>query len=170
MSDLSQNRSDFEAWFVGLIKSMLMDPNAGFVLAMVAFPLLERYLRRRTGAEPKQPAFQEALSAILPELQSRDVAVKFWGSYRHGLLHNVRLRDDKDWLSHEVPIIRVDADRLWMNPMHFAVRVVESIQRDFETFAQDPALPQARAVLVAPSPAAPGPYQVVLGTGSQKNG
>jgi hypothetical protein len=32
MSDLSQNRSDFEAWFVGLIKPMLMDPNAGFVL------------------------------------------------------------------------------------------------------------------------------------------
>jgi hypothetical protein len=169
MSDLSQNRKDFEAWFVAVLRPLMMeDPNSGFVLAMVAFPLLERYLRRKSGASPKQIAFQDALLAVLPELQNRDNAETFWKSYRHGLLHNVILDRDKDWLSLDVDIIRVDADRLWMNPALFAVRVVETIDKDFETFAKDPTLPQVQVVQVPPSPAAPGPYQIVLGTGGRR--
>lgn len=165
MSDLSQNRKDFEAWFVAVLTPLMLDPNAGFVLAMVAFPLLERYLRRRSNAAPKQAAFQEALLAFLPELRSRDNAVKFWSSYRHGMLHNVKLEQDRDWLSYDSDIVRVDADRLWMNPRLFVRRVVEAIDTDFETFAMDPALPQEHLVLVPPTPQAPGPYTIYKGTG-----
>jgi hypothetical protein len=146
----------------------MLDPNAGFVLAMVAFPLLERYLRRKSNSSPKQPAFQDALLAVLPELRSRDIAVKFWSSYRHGLLHNVNLEQDKDWLSYDTDIIRVDADRLWMNPLLFARRVVATIDKDFETFAKDPPLPHAQVVPVPPTPEAPGPYTIYRGTGGGK--
>jgi hypothetical protein len=122
------------------------DPDAGFILAMVAFPLLERYLRRESGSVPKQKLFQDAVLKFLPELKTARQAKEFWESYRHGLLHNVMLNGVEDWLSHETAIIEKRPKGFLMNPVLFAERVLERIRGDFETFAKDPGLPEVKSV------------------------
>src|ERR1035441_707207 len=105
MSDQSKDRKYFEAWFGTPLTALMEDPDAGFIVAMVAFPLLERYLRRESGSAPNQKLFQDAVLKFLPELKTARQAKEFWESYRHRLLHNVMLNGVEDWLSHETAII-----------------------------------------------------------------
>lgn len=146
------DQENFEAWFGSPLEALTKDSNAGFILAMTAFPLLERYLRRKTGCEPKQEPFREALLNVLPELKTLKNAEAFWGSYRHGLLHQVLLNAETDWMSHATPIIEMRPEGVWMNPKLFAERVLETIRGDFATFALPRALPRVKSVAVASGP------------------
>lgn len=96
----SDNRANFEVWFGSKLTPLIADAGAGFIVAMVAFPLLERYLRRKSGANPSTKAFRAALLHIFPELGTDAVAQQFWESYRHGLLHNVVLNMESHGLSY----------------------------------------------------------------------
>jgi hypothetical protein len=46
---MSDSRENFDAWFVNVLESLYPRREAGFVILMIAFPLLERYLRQRVG-------------------------------------------------------------------------------------------------------------------------
>jgi hypothetical protein len=86
MTEQSDDRRNFEAWFGSKLASLMADRDAGFIVAMVAFALLERYLRRKSRRKPANKQFRAALLRIFPELGTDEVAKQFWESYRHGLL------------------------------------------------------------------------------------
>jgi hypothetical protein len=165
----SEDRQNFELWYGTKLKPLMEDQSAGFICAMVAFPLLERYLRRKSGSEPRAKTFNEALLGILPELESVLHVDAFWSSYRHGLLHNVMLNRDMDWLSHQTGIVKVSAGKLWLNPSLFLERVVNTIRADFDIFAQDPGLPLVKAVPIQSlEPIGTPPIVTVVGTGGRR--
>jgi len=39
---------DFKKWFVESLEPLRNNDDAGFIFAMIAFPILERYLRRKS--------------------------------------------------------------------------------------------------------------------------
>lgn len=142
MTGQSDDRSNFELWFGSKLESLMKDGDdderrsAGFILAMVSFPLLERYLTRKSRAKPNSTQFRTALRDVLPELGTDDEAERFWFGFRHGLLHNVALNSPTHWLSHDKPAVEVHPDNvIWMNPEKFARRVLEHIRNDFDTYA-----------------------------------
>jgi hypothetical protein len=43
------HKKNFEVWYKAILEGLYSNRNAGFVILMVAFPLLERYLREKSG-------------------------------------------------------------------------------------------------------------------------
>ena len=166
MSDAISNRENFEAWYGKPLANLMADPNAGFATVMVAFPILERYLRARSRGEPNTPSFNQALLAVVPELQSDSHANLFWAIYRHGILHQVALSRETHGLSATKPIVEVWPNgKVWMNPNLFAARVLEVIRNNFAVFeAADVPLPAPQRVVEA----VPGTNEFVtfFGTGA----
>ena len=159
------SRKNFKAWFANQIEKLKPDRNAGFVIAMITFPLLERYLRQKTGAAPKSPAFSAGLLKVLPELKTATAAKVFWRSYRHGLLHNVTLSRQSHGLTHDRAIVTVEANgRVWLNPVLFAEKVIATIESDFSTFEKGPLLPVVTAYATPPQTS--GFSTIYLGTGT----
>jgi hypothetical protein len=136
------NRANFEAWFGSKLEAMFGDPDAGFVVAIATFPLLERYIREVSGGEPNKPPFNQALTRVFPELVDEATANRFWSMYRHGLLHRVTLSKQQHGLSHAKPVLEVwpNGD-FWMNPDLFAQRVLSVIRANFAIFERGTALP-----------------------------
>ncbi len=159
------HQENFRNWFADHIRALAPDRNAGFILALVSFPLLERYLRQKTKAEPKHPRFIAGLLEILPELQTPAIAQTFWTTYRHGLLHNVAMSRETHGLTHDSRIVEIESTgKVWLNPVLFASRVLEAIETDFHTFESGHDLPTVNIYGRVPEqPSAPNYY---LGTGS----
>ncbi len=142
MSDLTESQRNFEAWFGTVLAKLMHDRDAGFVVVMVAFPLLERYLTQRSGRKANTDQFNKALLTVFPELKTEQNANLFWSIYRHGLLHNVALSRESHGLSHDKPIVEMALDgRVWMHPNLFAERVLNTIRADFATFEKGVPLP-----------------------------
>ena len=136
------NRDNFRAWFAAQIRKLAPDRDAGFLIAIVSFPLLERYVRQLTNAEPKSGRFIVGLLQVFPELQTVESAQTFWTTYRHGLLHNVTMSRESHGLTHDSRIVEVQSDgKVWLNPVLFAERILERIETDFETFERGNPLP-----------------------------
>jgi hypothetical protein len=60
------------------------DGNAGFIFALVAFPLLERYIRNKSSCpegESLKPQFFAELGQMFPEILGKESA--FWDCYRN---------------------------------------------------------------------------------------
>jgi hypothetical protein len=145
---MASHRENFESWFVKVLESLYPCRDAGFVIVMTAFPLLERYLREKVGLSPNVSAtddvFYNALYGIFPELETKDKAKEFWQVYCHGLLHEATFsgtnrRGDSlsvGWLSHDGPIVSIDKSdgSFLVNPVALAQRVLQIIIRDFATF------------------------------------
>ncbi len=185
MSGQSADRKNYDQWFVKVLEPLMHDPNAGFLCAIAAFPLLERYLTRKCGHSYRTASFKDALVEFLPELKghtkdkSRANAKEFWEIYRHGLLHNIRLKRQV-WLSHATKIIEKRPEGFWLNPVLFLKRVLGEIGQHFETFAKEPGLPQVHDVAVqnrvthapvdqpAPQPGLNFVEVKVLSTGSRR--
>lgn len=156
-------RDNFQAWFATQIQKLVPDRNAGFVIAMITFPLLERYLRRQTGAKPKSPLFVAGLLKVLPELSTSEAAKKFWQNYRHGLLHNVTMSQESHGLTHDTAIVTIEENgKVWLNPILFAQRVLVTIEADFETFEGGQPLPKVAVYGTEPRP--DGPSILYMGT------
>jgi hypothetical protein len=135
MSDPSTSRENFELWFGKPLATLLADEHSGFAVVMIAFPILERYLRATSGAEPNSSQFNQALLGVLPELKDTKNANLFWSIYRHGVLHNVALSRETHGLSSIKPIVEVWPNgKVWMNPNLFAKRVLDTIRNDFARF------------------------------------
>lgn len=143
MSEQPASLENFEAWFGEPLRRLMRDRDSGFAVAMIAFPLLERYLKQRSRSEPNKPPFNTELLRVFPELTTVKNANLFWSIYRHGLLHNVALSRGTHWLSHDKPIVEVQKDgKVWLNPKLFAKRVLKLIRDDFTTFESGIPLPQ----------------------------
>jgi len=144
---MSSSRENFESWFGEPLARLMADENAGFIVVMVAFPLLERYVRSKSKCEPNTPRFNQALLRVLPELQDETNANLFWAIFRHGILHNVALSRETHGLSHTKPIVEIWPNaKVWMNPNLFATRVLETIRSDFSSFEGGVPLPQPQQV------------------------
>lgn len=143
---MGNSLSNFRDWYVGPLKLLYPNRNAGFPIAMVAFPLLERYIRQRVGLrghDPLNDAFFRVLCVVVPDIKTEDVARRFWSAYRNGLLHEVTLSKETRrgaalpvaWLSHDMPLFSIDQNGdYWLHPVLFAERVVAVIEGDFQTF------------------------------------
>ncbi len=140
------NRQYFRDWFVSVLDDLYTNENAGFAILIIVFPLLERYLREKSGIHEdslSDNSFCVELRKIFSELNSNQAAKNFWETYRHGLLHQVTIslknrkgvRLPSGWLSHNFETIEVDkAGNFCVHPTKFAKRIIETIERDFETF------------------------------------
>ena len=141
MTDLQ----NFNLWYKRIIEDLYKDSDAGFPILMITFPLLERYLREKSGSYEKYKVnnkFHDGLLKIFPELNSTDNSKKFWKIYRHGILHQATLSEtDKTiqgCLTSKYGCLHVDRvgtiDVIYINPVDFAKKVITAIENDFDTF------------------------------------
>lgn len=148
MGQPASNRENFEKWFGEPLAKLMEDDDCGFVIVMIAFPLLERYLRAITRSAPNKSPFNQALLKVFGELQTEKNASLFWAMYRHSILHNVALSRETHGLSLSKPIVEVcPSGKVWMNPKLFATRVVDTIRNDFYRFEAGIPLAQPQQVI-----------------------
>jgi len=91
---MATNRENYRSWFAELLPKLFPDRDAGFIILMVAFPLLERYLRQTSGLGPKDNLNEDCvkkLRELFPELPNEKAARQFWDVFRNGILHQVTL-------------------------------------------------------------------------------
>lgn len=177
---MSTHRENFESWYKKVLESLYPHRDAGFAILLIVFPLLERYLRLKTGLTSDQnlsDAFFDELARLFPELGTRSTARNFWHIYRNGLLHELTLsRQARSGalmptgsLSHDKPMISIEPDgRMWLHPKEFAQRVVTTIESDFTTFqgvlTSSSRLPTVKAKPEAASLGTAQPRKIILGT------
>jgi hypothetical protein len=85
---MTDHEENFRKWFVDALGPLRSKGDAGFIFAFVSLPLLERYLREKSGAGeamtlPTQ--FFVELGKLFPEVAGREKSM--WHCYRNGLLH-----------------------------------------------------------------------------------
>jgi len=146
---MNTDESNFKAWFVDALQPLRLNGHAGFIFALVSFPLLERYLREKSGAGeaislPVQ--FFNELASLFPAISGKQSA--FWHSYRNGLLHQVSFSKSK--ISNGGVVVMPQAglsgynprpvyydattDSFYMNPLVFFDTVTAKILSDFSTY------------------------------------
>jgi hypothetical protein len=148
---MTTRESEFQNWFVESLAPLRNCGNAGFIFLLVAFPLLERYLRRKSSCPEGQTltdAFFKNLQTLFPELSGRERP--FWNCYRDGLLHHVTFpraklsKKTNTWTplpeaamsGHDPrPVYFSDATgTFYVNPVAFFDVVTNKILSDFATY------------------------------------
>jgi hypothetical protein len=126
-----------------VLEQLYLQQGTGFAIVMIAFPLLERYLRQKAGLGtknlPQGSLFYRQLFSLFPELKTQDKAFEFWQVYRNGLLHQVAFSTGtgrpRGELSGDWPHISINAaGDFRLNPVDFAKRIIHQIEADFVTF------------------------------------
>jgi hypothetical protein len=138
------HRENFDSWFVNVLERLFRCRDAGFVILMTAFPLLERFLRQRAGLSAEDDnltlKFYDELHNLFPELGNRDSTSDFWQVYRNGLLHQVTFSQKRaidGSVSHdpqEIISINPANGNFCVHPVAFAKRILKEIGNDFSTF------------------------------------
>jgi len=169
---MDEHFANFKAWYADVLERLYPDRRAGIAALMITLPLLERYLRLKTGLTPKkrlEGPYWSNLRAIFPALRSDKPAEDFWTVFRHGFLHQATLSGET-WGGGELPVGRLTHDLpepVWIesdgsftvNPVSFSRVVVSVIEQDFDTFvgaeSEAPSLP---TVSERPDPSWPAAY------------
>jgi hypothetical protein len=163
--------ADFDLWFAKHIDHLNADPHGGFAVLMIAIPLLERYLREKSGSHEGNlsTAFYVEFSKLFPTVPST-VVDQFWHCYRNGLLHQATF-SKKPHKSRPAPgiwitsrsaahpdIINFDSTQnvFHLLPKEFTEKVVATIRSDFATY-QAPGSPSHPPPTVRPAPPASPP-------------
>jgi len=170
---MNDNYKNFKAWYVKVLQRLYDNRDAGFIILMVAFPLLERYLREKSRVYQGKlnSSFYSELTAVLPELRDQRTAQGFWNAYRNGLLHQVTISSRNQqgnkinrWkLTHDIGediLYQHSNGDFFVHPVNFAKKVINVIENDFPTF-EGPHSADHRLPTVQPV----GP--TILGTGTQ---
>ncbi len=143
---MTENKENFKHWFYNIIQSLYGNENAGFAILMITFPLLERYLRSKSGVtydKNLRDAFYEKLIKLFPVLKENKNATDFWTIYKNGILHQATFspqnrKGDKmptGWLSGDTEAIEIHSNGSFLvNPVKFAEIVIVAIDEDFVTF------------------------------------
>jgi len=144
-NEKEDNRDNFKRWFSKYLEALYDDNDAGFVIMMITFPLLERYLRQKVGIGEGtlDKRFHTGLEEVFPSLKENDCAKDFWQA-RHTLLHQATLPNRKhtrveiasEWVSSNSPALSVQRGP-WLftvGPASFAKKVLGMISADFETY------------------------------------
>jgi len=167
--------NNFKSWYIATLEKLYPHRDAGFPILMVAFPLLERYLRKKAKLLPKDKLselFYRELGQLFPALSDISKAKTFWQVYRNGLLHEVTLSRQSrggrkkpiGWVSHDKPMISIEDGIFCVHPVDFTRKVVESIQNDFDTFE---GLADSQSQLPKVKPCKTQSGRIILGTGTQ---
>lgn len=172
---MSPHRENFDSWYKKVLELLYPHRDAGFGILLIAFPLLERYLRQKTGLTSEDnlsPAFFAELRQLFPALATESMARQFWQIYRNSLLHEITLSQRTrsgtslpvGSLSHDKPMVTIEPNgRMWLNPVDFAQIVVATIELDFTTF-EGIATSASRLPTVKAQPAAKDTGKIILGT------
>jgi hypothetical protein len=181
-SHVTTNADNFKTWFTDVLPKLYGEEHAGFVLLMVAFPLLERYLRQRNQRTPQDDLNDHCwtdLRALFGTLKNNQQASQFWAIFRNGLLHQVTLsREKKDLTSlpvgyvgpNKTSAVDIESDgSFWVQPELFTQTVLAAIESDFATFEgkSGPGTPLPKIAQYVASLAASGKPTVYLGTGGR---
>jgi hypothetical protein len=155
-------------WYAEVLEYLYRYPspsrNAGIATLMISLPLLERYLRQKNGLRPEQPIdgrCMATLRSVFRVFPDDATAWNFWRVYRNGFLHQVTLSLKSGGgsplpagsLTHDVTVpVTVEADGSFvLQPELFSRQVVQTIEADFNTFADvgtsAPSLPQLVAIV-----------------------
>lgn len=148
---MKSSESNFRNWFVNSLAALRGNGDAGFIFALIAFPLLERYLRNKSGCPEGQnltDEFYVNLGLSLKEVARRER--EFWDCYRNGLSHQVTFAQAKlnrktgIWIAlpqagisgHDSrPVYFVeDSNQFFLNPIVFFDFVTGTILSDFCTY------------------------------------
>jgi hypothetical protein len=148
---MATSKSEFQRWFVDSLANLRKNGDAGFIFVFVAFPLLERYLRRKSGCPDGQnltPGFFKNLGVMFPDIAGREQ--QFWDCYRNGLLHHATFPQAKldrvsgIWIPlpgagisgyDSRPVYYLAATtQFFLNPISFFDLVTKSILDDFATY------------------------------------
>jgi hypothetical protein len=147
---MKNSEAEFRRWFVESLDGLRANGDAGFIFLLVAFPLLERFLRRRSQCPDGlklNDAFYANLSSLFSEISGREK--DFWNCYRNGLLHHVTFSSAKlakkgAWSSLPEAAISghdsrpvyflVAASQFYVNPIAFFDVVINAILADFATY------------------------------------
>lgn len=143
--------TDFRRWFVESVSPLRKDGNAGFIFVLVAFPLLERYLRRKSNCLDGQNLstnFFASLGLLFDGVKGKEG--QFWDCYRNGLLHQVTFPRAKlakktgIWVAlpeagisgyDPRPVYFLpDTAQFYLNPISFFDAVTNAILADFAIF------------------------------------
>jgi len=174
---------NFKSWYVDTLLKLYPNRNSGFAILMVAFPLLERYLRHKNGLTHRENlsnGCMDQLCSMFPALTNTETAWKFWNIYRNGILHQVTLSrvnrrgtDMPDgWLSHDIhSAIDIESDGSFLiHPVLFTKHIIDIIESDFDTFVQGSAA-STKLPKVKPHPTATktgqGGQRIVHGTNTE---
>jgi len=177
---MATNFENFKSWYADTLLELYPDPNSGFVILMVTFPLLERYLRHKNGLTHEDNLSNDCMDELcemFPALPNGKAARNFWKIYRNGILHQVTLSRDTampdGWLSYEIDsAISVESDGSFLiHPVLFSKHVLHIIENDFATFEQGSAastkLPKVKPHPTATKAGAPRGQHIVLGTSTE---
>lgn len=143
--------SDFRRWFVESLRPLRKNANAGFIFVLVAFPLLERYLRRKSrcpDGENLTEEFFNRLGLLFDGIAGNER--EFWDCYRNGLLHQATFPQaklvKKTGIWTQLPDAGIsghdprpvyflqETTQFFLNPISFFDNVTEAILRDFDTY------------------------------------
>ena len=142
---MSKHLDNFKCWYSDILADLYINPHGGFVILMITIPLLERYLREKSGVHEERltDAFYAQLRRVFPALPDNTTASNFWQVYRNGLLHQVtlsqrnwkKLRMPDGWVSRQSQVLEIDSSGDFsVHPVEFAKTVIKTIEDDFPTF------------------------------------
>ncbi len=143
---MSENLDHFVKWFKEPLNRLYENNDAGFAILIISLPLLERFLREKSGVcqNPRLDSrFHDALLQMFPSLCDPKVAEEFWEIYRHGLLHQATLKTKdrtldvnihNDAWPEVVVSITAEGRRFTISAVEFSKKVVKEIELDFKTF------------------------------------
>lgn len=138
---MKENYDNFIKWFKEPLNTLYKNKHAGFAIVMLSLPILERYLRQKSGVFENQnldPRFHREFLKMFPSVRDIEAVKTFWRVYRHGLLHQATLKSDNTIISAAVHSgaadIEFDGKLFTVSPNKFSAKVVKTIEEDFQTY------------------------------------
>jgi hypothetical protein len=143
---MASNLENFKSWYVDVLESLYCNREAGFIIMMIAFPLIERYFRQKLQTNKlNNPRFHQAIVNLFPELSTIEKAKEFWDVHRHGFLHRITFettafektgQSSPSAISHDKPdaIVVDEIQGTVINPVKFSKRVIRTILADFSIY------------------------------------
>ncbi len=138
---MKENYDNFIKWFKEPLNTLYKNKHAGFAIVMLSLPILERYLRQKSGVFENQnldPRFHREFLKMFPSVKDIAAVKTFWRVYRHGLLHQATLKSDNTIISAAVhggaAEIEFDGKMFTVSPVKFSQYVVKTIEGDFKTY------------------------------------
>ena len=169
---MTTSESEFRKWFVDSLAQLRTSGDAGFIFVLVAIPILERYLRRKSKCSEGQEltdAFFKELGKLFGEISGRER--DFWSCYRNGLLHHVTFAQEKwvrrtnEWKGlpkaaisgHDSRPVYFDQAKceFYVNPIAFFDLVISAVLADFATYESDGVTRYSLPSILDPSGAMP---------------
>ena len=90
---MAKTYDNFLKWFKEPLHCLYKNDDAGFVILIISLPILERYLRQKSGVyEGKlNSQFYGAFLKMFPSIKNEGIARRFWDVYRNGQRANEKL-------------------------------------------------------------------------------